>query len=116
MTRKMNCQYTIFTSGIKGSLYSHLYLYLVIIFVLLTSLSIAPISFAEANNSTLMKLISENEDPLINANDLAFFLIIHDFNGVPKKDYVEVQLNNTVYKLVPNGPYPGLANVTIESR
>lgn len=80
------------------------------------SLSIAPISLAEANNSTLVKLISENEDPLINANDLAFFLIIHDFNGVPKKDYVEVQLNNTVYKLVPNGPYPGLANVTIESR
>ena len=56
-----------------------------------------------------------DEDPLINVNDLAFLLVTHDFDGMPKGDYVEVRLNNTIYKLVPNGPYPGLANVTIES-
>ncbi|MEI6104489.1 MAG: hypothetical protein WCP70_11140 [Methanothrix sp.] len=47
--------------------------------------------------------------------DLAFFLVTHDFDAVPKKDHVEVQIDGTVYKLVPNGQYPGLANVTVAS-
>jgi len=115
MTRKMNCQYIIRTSGIKDYLHYHLYLYLVIIFVLLTSLSIAPLSSAVTDKSELMKLINENEDPLINVNDLAFLLVTHNFDAVPKKDFVEVRIDKTVYKLVPNGPHPGLANVTIES-
>ena len=89
--------------------------YLVVIFVLLAFLSIAPISTGVADKSELMKLITENEDPLINVNDLAFLLVTHNFDAVPKKDFVEVRLNKTVYKLVPNGPYSGLANVTIES-
>jgi hypothetical protein len=112
------------------------HLYLVVILVLLASLSFAPLSSAVADTSELMKLISENEDiPSIlqfhhqttvelmklisenedipiTVNDLAFFLVIHDFDAAPKKDHVEVRLNSTVYKLVPNGPYPGLANVT----
>jgi hypothetical protein len=62
-----------------------------------------------------MKLISENEDPLINVNDLAFLLVTHNFDAIPKKDFVEVHLDKTVYKLVPNGAYPGLANLTTES-
>jgi hypothetical protein len=115
MTRKMNCQNTSIASGINDYLYDHLYLYLVIIFVLLTSLSIAPLSSALADKSELMKLITENEDPLLNVNDLAFLLVTHNFDAVPEKDFVEVRLDKTVYKLVPNGPYPGLANVTIES-
>jgi hypothetical protein len=90
-------------------------LYLVVIFVLLAFLSIAPISTGVADKSELMKLISGSEDPLINLNDLAFLLATHDFEAVPKGDYVEVRLNKTIYKLVPNGPYPGLANITIES-
>ena len=115
MTRKMNCQYTIFTSGIRDYLYNHLYLYLVIIFLLLTSLSIAPLSSAVADKSELMKLITENEDPFINVNDLAFLLVTHNFDAIPKKDFVEVRLDNSVYKLRPNGPNPGLANVTMGS-
>ncbi|MGD0952042.1 MAG: hypothetical protein ABR985_06555 [Methanotrichaceae archaeon] len=51
----------------------------------------------------------------MNANDLAFLLVTHDFDAIPKKDFVEVRLNKTVYKLVPNGPYPGLANITMGS-
>ena len=73
------------------------------------------ISTGVADKSELMKLISGSEDPLININDLAFLLVTHDFDAVPKGDYVEVRLNNTIYRLVPNGPYPGLANITIES-
>jgi hypothetical protein len=51
----------------------------------------------------------------MNANDLAFLLVTHDFDAIPKKDFVEVRLNKTVYTLVPNGPYPGLANITMGS-
>jgi hypothetical protein len=91
-------------------------LYLVVIFVLLAFLSIAPISTGAADKSELMKLlILGDEDSLINVNDLAFLLVTHDFDAMPKGDYVEVRLNNTIYKLVPNGRYPGLANVTLES-
>jgi hypothetical protein len=91
------------------------YLYLVIIFILLAFSSITPLVSAVADSSELMNLISANEDPLININDLAFLLVTHNFDAVPKKDYVQVRLNNTIYKLVPNGQYPGLANVTFES-
>jgi len=31
-------------------------------------------------------------------------------------NHVELQLNGTTYKLVPNGQYPGLANITIMLR
>jgi hypothetical protein len=48
--------------------------------------------------------------------DLAFFLVTHDFDAVPKKDHVEVHIDDAVYNLVPNGQYPGLANETIASR
>lgn len=89
------------------------YLYLFIILVLLVPFSVAPLSSALADKSELTKLITGNEDPLISVNDLAFLLVTHDFDAVPKKDFVEVHLNNSVYKLVPNGKYPGLANVTV---
>ncbi|VVB64605.1 Uncharacterised protein [uncultured archaeon] len=88
---------------------------MVVIFVLLAFLSIAPISTGVSDKSELMKLILGIEDPLINVNDLAFLLVTHNFDAVPKKDFVEVRLNETVYKLMPNGSHPGLANVTIES-
>jgi hypothetical protein len=88
-----------------------------LLFVLLSIISSAvpPLSTGVAEKSELTKLISGIEDPLINVNDLAFLLVTHDFDAVPKGDYVEVRLDKMVYKLVPNGPYPGLANLTIES-
>lgn len=59
-------------------------LYLVVIFVLLAFLSIAPISTGIADKSELMTQILGIEDPLINVNDLAFLLVTHDFDAVPK--------------------------------
>ena len=97
------------------SFIKEIHLGLVVTFVLLAFLSIAPISNGLADKSELTKLILGSEDPLINVNDLAFLLVTHDFDAMPKGDYVEVRLNNTIYKLVPNGRYPGLANVTLES-
>ena len=89
---------------------------LTIILILLTSQSLTALSSAVADNSALVTLISQNDDPRMDVNDLAFFLATHDFDAVPKKDHVEVQIDDTVYKLVPNGQYSGLANVTVTSR
>jgi len=58
-----------------------IHLHLVVIFVLLAFLSIAPISTGLADKSELTKLILGSEDPLINVNDLAFLLVTHDFDG-----------------------------------
>lgn len=89
---------------------------LAVILIILTSQCIAALSSDAADNSALMELISQNEDSRMGARDLAFFLVTHDFDAVPKKDYVEVHIDDTVYKLVPNGQYPGLANETIISQ
>ena len=89
--------------------------YILIIIIILISPSFIALSSAAADNSALMKLISLNEDPRMGVKDLAFFLVTHDFDAFPEKDHVEVQIDGTVYKLVPNGQYPGLANVTVAS-
>ncbi|MFZ2472356.1 MAG: hypothetical protein WAW52_10500 [Methanothrix sp.] len=86
-----------------------------IIFTLLTTQSFTALSSAEAEDSVLIKSITQIEDPRMDVNDLAFFLVTHDFDAVPKRDHVEVRIDDTVYKLVPNGQYPGLANLTVRS-
>jgi hypothetical protein len=88
---------------------------LYIIFILLTSQSFTALSSAAADNSALMTLISQNEDSRMGVKDLAFFLVTHDFDAFPEKDHVEVHMEGAVYKLVPNGQYPGLANITVAS-
>jgi hypothetical protein len=88
---------------------------LVIIIIIITSQSFTALSSAAADNSALTKLITQNEDPRMGVKDLAFFLVTHDFDAVPKKDHVEVQIGDTLYVLVPNGQSSGLANVTVAS-
>ena len=88
---------------------------IIAIFIFLTSQSFTALSSDAADNSALMTLISQNEDSRMGVKDLAFFLVTHDFDAVPKKDYVEVHIDDTVYKLVPNGQLSGLANVTVAS-
>ncbi len=98
--------------------YRGCHLHIVAAYVPLILLCIAALSSAVLppegdDSSELMKLISENEDFLVSPNDLAYFLVIHDFDARPKGDYVEVYLDSTVYRLVPNGSYPGMANATM---
>jgi hypothetical protein len=92
---------------------------LIILSIILASLLVSNISMAVDNNSEyssgMMKLISENEDDKMTVNDLAFFLATHGFDAVPKKDYVEVHLDSTIYRLAPNGQAAGLASVPIAS-
>jgi hypothetical protein len=90
-------------------------LILAITISLLTTQSFTALSSTVDDNSPLIKLISSMDDPQMSVKDLAFFLVTHDFDATPKIDYVEVRINDTVYKLVPNGQYPGLANVTMIS-
>jgi hypothetical protein len=101
----------------KIAFYNPFNLYImIIIFILLTSQSFTSLSSAAADNSALMKLITQNEDPRMGVKDLAFFLVTHDFDAFPKKDHVEVQIDDTLYVLVPNGQLSGLANVTVASQ
>ncbi len=86
-----------------------------IILIILTTQSLTALSSALADNSELIKFISQNEDLRMDVRDLAFLLVTHNFDAVPKKDNVEVRIDDIVYKLVPNGQYSGLANVTVIS-
>lgn len=82
-----------------------------LIFILATLLLIAPLSIAKADSSALRELLSQYEDPRMTVQDLAFFLVTHNFDAYPKGSYVEAHIDNAVYKLVPNGDQPGLASL-----
>ncbi len=66
---------------------------------------------ASASNDSLLdlrSLISGFEDPRMNSEDLAFYLVTHDFDATPKGGCVEVDLDGDLYTLTPNGVAPGL--------
>ncbi len=67
----------------------------------------------ETEFAEFSKLISQNEDTQITAYDLAFFLATHNYDAAPKDGYVQVKIEGTIYKLVPNGARPGLADLSI---
>jgi hypothetical protein len=46
-------------------------------------------------------------------NDLAFFLATHNYDATPKNGYVQVKIDGTIYKVVPNSSQPGLADLSI---
>jgi len=47
----------------------------------------------------------------MDAADLAFFLVTHNYNAVPAGNFVEVKIDGGVYQLVPNGKKPGLCDI-----
>ena len=61
----------------------------------------------------LKKLISGNEDTRMNSRDLAFFLVTHNYNAVPRDGYVELNLNGTICKLIPNSDKQGLCDIIV---
>jgi hypothetical protein len=83
--------------------------------VALVCVAFAPSSYASNTSSSnqLLELISQNEDVQMTAEDLAFFLAMHNFDATPKEGFVQVKMNGTIYNLVPNGANPGLADLTI---
>ena len=64
------------------------------------------------SDPVLTNLIIQNEDVRMNADDLAFFLATHGYDVTPEDGCVKLNLDGTVYQLVPNGECQGLANVT----
>ena len=58
---------------------------LTVILIILTTLSFTTLSSAAADNSALLKLISQNEDSRMGEKDLAFFLVTHDLMPFRKK-------------------------------
>ena len=82
-----------------------------------SAISAAPeasaMSGASAINPDLQKLISDNEDVRMDVMDLAFFLATHNYDATPRDGYVEVDLDGVVYRAVPNGAAPGLADIEI---
>jgi hypothetical protein len=81
----------------------------------LACVAFAPASYAsgESECTELSKLISQNEDAFMTADDLAFFLATHNYDATPKDGYVQVKIEGITYKVVPNGAHPGLADLSI---
>jgi hypothetical protein len=85
--------------------------------VAIVCVAFAPSSYASTGSSStqLSELISQNEDIRITAEDLAFFLAMHNYDATPKEGVVQVKMDGAICSLVPNGANPGLANLTIEN-
>lgn len=82
----------------------------------LVCIEFVPAGYASGvvESKELSKLISQNEDVHITPNDLAFFLATHNYDAKPKDGYVQVRIDGTIYRVVPNGARPGLADLLIE--
>ena len=66
---------------------------------------------AVAENNDLTKVISQYQDTHMTVEDLAFFLATHNYNATPKDGYVQVIIDGTIYRAVPNST-TGLAELS----
>ena len=76
-------------------------------------LALPTVGASNASLSDLKSTISSFDDPRMDAEDLAFYLVTHDFDAKPKGGYVEVGLEGRICKLTPNGSAPGLCSITV---
>ena len=80
--------------------------------------ALAGIIFISANpafgavdgNQNLKEAISQYQDNQMTVDDLAFFLATHNYDAMPKEGYVQVIVDGTIYKAIPNGT-TGLAEI-----
>jgi hypothetical protein len=81
----------------------------------LIRVAFAPTSYCYlgSKHTERSKLISQSGDTNMATNDLAFFLATHNYDATPKNGYVQVKIDGTIYKVVPNGLQPGLADLSI---
>jgi hypothetical protein len=82
-----------------------------IITVCIIMVSLNTASALGGDISDLKKLISANEDTYMNSDDLAFFLVTHNYKAEPKNGYVELNLNGKICELIPNGEKSGLCDI-----
>ena len=82
------------------------------ILLILVFIGLLHVTSASTNSiSDLWQLIASFDDPKITEQDLAFYLIIHNYDVIPKDGFVELKLNETKYELIPNGDKPGLCDI-----
>ena len=62
--------------------------------------------------SELRERILSFEDSKITVQDLAFYLVTHNYDALPRDGYVELQLDGESYRLVPNGNAPGVCDIS----
>ncbi|MGD0950991.1 MAG: hypothetical protein ABR985_01105 [Methanotrichaceae archaeon] len=67
---------------------------------------------AVAENQNLKVAISQYQDTHMTVIDLAFFLATHNYNAIPKDGYVQITIDGTVYRAVPNSE-TGLAELSL---
>jgi hypothetical protein len=75
--------------------------------------SMAYICSASIDYQDLLDLSNANEDARINAQDLAFLLVTHNFDATPKGDHVVVKINGLIYRVTPNAGKAGLADIEL---
>jgi hypothetical protein len=75
-------------------------------------ISLHPALGAVAGNQNLKEGISQYQDTHMTVDDLAFFLATHNYNATPKDGYVQVIVDGTIYRAVPNST-TGLAEISI---
>ncbi|VVB72367.1 Uncharacterised protein [uncultured archaeon] len=60
----------------------------------------------------MLNLIMSIDDPRMDAQDLAFFLVTHNYDAMPEGDHALLKLDGNVYRITPNGSKPGLADIS----
>jgi len=86
---------------------------IMIVCIIIVSLN-SGMAFGENENITSLKnLLTSFDDPGINSQDLAFFLVTHNYDATPVGSQVEVKLNTEVYLLIPNGDRAGLCDIKL---
>ncbi len=75
--------------------------------------SMALVCSAATDYQGLLDLSSANEDVRINAQDLAFLLVTHNFDATPRGDHVDVKINGSIYRMTPNADKAGLADIEL---
>jgi len=85
--------------------------YVVFLALIAFMVSVPAVSASSGTLDELRSVISSFDDPHMDTNDLAFYLVTHGFDAMPKSSYVEVRLGEKICKLAPNGSAPGLSNI-----
>ena len=75
-------------------------------------ISVHPAFGAVAGNQNLKDGISQYQDTHMTVDDFAFFLATHNDDATPKEGYVQVIVDGTIYRAVPNST-TGLAEFSI---
>ncbi len=76
-------------------------------------LALPAVSASDASLSDLKSVITSFDDPLMDTDDLAFYLATHNFDAKPNGQCVDVDLDGKVCKLKPNGSAPGLCSIEL---